>query len=164
VLTLERNCVTLFHVRGPSNGYRQTVFDRLKRLENVQEGVRVVTPRLETQLDEILSDIYGEISNAVERSRIPKSGRMGRATADQTLTAVDEWASVASYAVSWLYAPQSPSPEKMAGWARAISDKLRTIVNALLTALAAAAKSLGALSWSIGLGFPWGISVAVTWN
>lgn len=150
-------------MNGPTNEFREVVFLRLKELSNTVDGVRVVTPELEEQLDVILSEVNSAVSADVEASSILKSRNVSTGNAYQLLAAVDQWASVASYVVAWLYAPQSPSPERMAGWAGTIAETLRKIATALLKALATAAKSLRASSWSIGLGFPLGISVSLTW-
>jgi hypothetical protein len=151
-------------MNGPTNIYRQQVFNRLKELPNTAGGVRVVTPQLEARLEGILSDILRAASEDVESSRLLRTDNVDSREADQLVAAIDQWASVASFAVSWLYAPQSPSVEKMAGWAKKIGNKLREIAGALLRALVVAAKSLGATSWSIGVNFPLGMSVSLTWS
>jgi hypothetical protein len=102
-------------MNGPTDIYRQQVFNRLKELPNITGGVRVVTPQLEARLDGILSDILRAASEDVESSRLLQTDNVDSGEADQLVAAVDQWASVASFAVSWLYAPQSPSVEKMAG-------------------------------------------------
>ncbi|MGA2875197.1 MAG: hypothetical protein ABSE82_06620 [Nitrososphaerales archaeon] len=151
-------------LNGPPDWYRQQVFKRLRALRNTYRGVRIVTPYLEVQLEEILSDILIAATEDLESSQIFKSEYLDADEANRLLSAVDQWASVASYAVSWLYAPQSPSPQRMAGWAKNIGSKLREIVGALLHALVHAAKALGASSWSIGVNFPLGISVSLSWS
>ncbi len=84
--------------------------------------------------------------------------------ARSVLSAVESWASVASYAVGWVYAPQSPFSKKLAGWLKEVPGKLREIAETLKNALLDVAHALGVNSWSIGVGFPWGISVSIGWN
>jgi hypothetical protein len=86
-----------------------------------------------------------------------------QAFALEDLAAVESWASLASYAVAHFYAPTSPWPRDVAGWGKEAVEQLRSIAEKLRTALADAARFLGANSFSIGVGFPWGISVGLSW-
>jgi hypothetical protein len=56
-----------------------------------------------------------------------------------------------------------PWPQGFAGLKKSVGEKLREIVDALRGVLVAIAKSLRATSWSIGVSFPWGVSVSLSW-
>jgi hypothetical protein len=77
------------------------------------------------------------------------------------LAAMEEWASLASYAVSRFYGPQSPLRTDIAGWSRRAAERLRKIAEKLRPRLARVAELLGAVSFSISVGFPWGVSIGV---
>jgi hypothetical protein len=109
----------------------------------------------EDQLDEILSRIQREVEVAAESS--PQNDEHSE------MAAVDAWAGLASYAVARFYAPASPWPWKMAGWKKNAPERLRRIADSLRPALERAARALGAVSWSVSVGFPWGVSISVTW-
>jgi hypothetical protein len=77
------------------------------------------------------------------------------------LGAIEEWASLASYAVSRFYGPQSPLRTDIAGWSRGAVERLREIAEKLRPRLAWVAALLAAVSFSISVGFPWGVSIGV---
>jgi hypothetical protein len=77
------------------------------------------------------------------------------------LAAIEEWASLASYAVSRFYGLQSPLRTDIAGWSRKAVERLREIAEKLRPRLARVAELLGAVSFSISVGFPWGVSIGV---
>lgn len=77
------------------------------------------------------------------------------------LAAIEEWASLASYAVSRFYGPQSPLRKDIAGWSRNAVERLRTIAEKLRPRLARVAELLSAVSFSISVSFPWGVSIGV---
>ena len=165
-------------MHGPNEELRAEIYNRLVELPNVEDGNRVVSEDVESRLDEILNRVRTEANDDIETSdvlpRIRNRLETGRIAGDeieqhtmeseQVLAAVDQWSSVASYASAWVYAPQSPFPRNLAGWASKVAETLRKIVNLLLTPLQVAAKALGAVQWSIGASFPWGVSVSLTWQ
>jgi len=51
--------------------------------------------------------------------------------------------------------------KKLAGWAKAIGEKVREVAHLLIPPLKAVAGFLHAISFSIGVAFPWGVSVSV---
>jgi hypothetical protein len=115
----------------------------------------------EQTLEAALADIEGMLRQDVDRGwedELSESGGL------DLLGAVEAWAGLASATVGRLYAPASPWPRRqLAGWAKSIAKRLRQLTNLLLTPLRAAANALGASSYSIGLNFPWGVSVALNW-
>ena len=130
---------------GPTDDYREAIYRRLATLPNVEDGVRIVSTEVEERLDGILADIREQAANDVETSDYQRGlagGELASEEAEQILTAVDQWASIASYAVAWVYAPQSPSPKKLAGWAACIANYLRKLADVLTTPLRAASKAL----------------------
>jgi hypothetical protein len=129
-------------VDGPSEGLRERVASALGEVSE------------EDQLDEILGMIEGELE-----------GDLGAESYDEQseLAAIDAWAGLASYAVGRFYAPASPWPFRKGGWDRRAPERLRRIGERLRGPLERAARALGAVSWSISVGFPWGVSIAVSW-
>jgi hypothetical protein len=79
------------------------------------------------------------------------------------LGAIDSWASLISGAVARIYAPASPFKPGFGGWSKAIGKRLRWLTNLLLAPLRTVANVLNASSYSIGLNFPWGVSVGLNW-
>jgi hypothetical protein len=128
-------------MREPDDDFRGWV---ASAVENVQS---------EDQLDDVLGEIEGKIEASLGDESDPA----------QTLDAVFEWASVASYPIARFYAPASPWPKNVAGWGKKAVARLRRIAGLLRTALQAAAAALGAASFSIGVSFPWGISIGLSW-
>ena len=85
-------------------------------------------------------------------------------SATYVLDAVQMWASATSYALVAVYAPASPLPRRLAGFANSVTEKTQVIAGILLAPLKAAAAILGADSYAIGLSFPWGVSVELGWS
>jgi hypothetical protein len=79
------------------------------------------------------------------------------------LAGIEAWAGLASAAVGQVYAPASPWPRSTSGWGKKAIAALQRVVKVLLTPLQVAAKALGASSWSVGVGFPWGLSISLSW-
>lgn len=166
-------------MNGPSDEFRAEVYTQLVGLPNIEDNVRLVNQEVEDRLDQILNGILREAENdigASETLRLVEDGleggrieddeieRQHELESEQLLASVDQWISVASYASAWVYAPQSPSPGKLAGWAKKIAETLRKLAHLLLTPLQVAARALGAVQWSVGAAFPWGVTVSLTWQ
>jgi hypothetical protein len=141
-------------MNGPSENLRQATVAQLQNLDDTPDRVA------EQRLLQALQFIEGEISSDIERIE----PELNPDSARDLLSAVDSWASVISSAVARVYAPTSPWKRRVAGWAKEVADRLRWITNLLLTPLRLAAGVLGASSWSIGLNFPWGVSIALSWE
>jgi hypothetical protein len=82
--------------------------------------------------------------------------------AEEQLAAIDAWASLISYAVARVYAPASPWPRRRAGWPERIVRRLQQVVKDLRSLLAPVARALRAVHFSIAVGFPWGVSIGMS--
>jgi len=86
----------------------------------------------------------------------------------ELLGAVDAWASLASYAFQRVYVEEPAdvgSPFRRFKGARPdVMKRLRSCASRFKRPLEAACGVLGALSYSISVGFPLGLSVGVTWE
>ena len=60
-------------------------------------------------------------------------------------------------------APGSPFPFRLAGWGEKAVGKLRGIADRLKPKLQVVAQKIGADSVSIGVSFPWGVQVSLSW-
>jgi hypothetical protein len=156
---------------GATHQIRTQVVDELMQIYSVSaahEGdtVRVINETEEQALGGILERLADAVQVDVTTSSILRAGDPEVLSEEQAFGlfgAVDQWASVASYAVASLYAPQSPLPRGLAGWASKIGEILQRIASILIFPLQVVARALGASSWSIGASFPWGISVSLNW-
>jgi len=126
-------------MEGPDLDFRVDLADRRYETEgDVEEVLDAILERLEYQDDSVVDgDPYEE------------------------LAAIEEWASLASYAVSRFYGPQSPLRRDVAGWSKRAVERLRRITERLRPPLARVAERLHAVSFSISVGFPWGVSIGV---
>lgn len=157
-------------MNGPSDEFRESIYRQLATIPNHNPitGERVVTPEVEGALTQVMELILGSVVQDVEQSEVLRrdtlqAGSESVSEAQFLLVVVDQWSSLVSYAASWVYAPASPSPRRMAGWGLQSISYIRMIANLLFTPLNAAAFALGANSYSINVGFPWGISVGLNW-
>jgi glutathione S-transferase len=130
-------------VKGPSGELREKIAAELDEVKE-EEGLDAILERIEGELDAALSGDPQEDS--------------------AEFAAIDGWAALASYVVARFYAPASPWRRGLAGWSEKAVERLRRIAHALLTALERVAKRLGACSWSVGVSFPWGVSIGLTWS
>lgn len=112
-------------MRQPDDNFRGWV---ASAVENVQT---------EDQLDNVLAEIEGQIEASLGQEHEP----------EQTLDAVFQWASVASYPIARFYAPASPWPKNVAGWGQKAVTRLRRIAGLLTSGLRAAMAALGAASF-----------------
>ena len=136
-------------MEGPSEEFRHHTAERIAALER------------ENDVDSLLGAV-AELAEVDARDM----GPLDEDGAADVLAAVESWAALASNVVAGYYAPASVFRFRggLAGWAKGIAKHLRKIAKILLTPLQAAASALGADSWSIGVGFPWGVSVSLTWS
>lgn len=125
---------------------------------------RAAKTETEQGLDELLREIKVRIEEA-----FPQPAYDADVSADEAgelLASVIAWTSAVSHAVALFYAPASPWPTttRLAGWSQRIGRLLRTIVGILNVPLRRAMKALDANSCSISVGFPWGVSVGLSWD
>jgi hypothetical protein len=125
-------------------------------LDDLTREAKEGRPDGEDQLDEILGMIETRVEEALESG--PDEDEHSE------LAAVDAWAGLASYAIARFYAPNSPWPWHKAGWDKRAPERLRRIARMLQPPLEQAARMLRAASWSVSVGFPWGISISVGWS
>jgi hypothetical protein len=106
--------------------------------------------------EDALDDLLGQIDAQLSEDRVTSDPH-------SDLAAVESWASVASYAVGRFYGPASPWPRNVAGWGKKAAGRLRGIANTLAAILRSIIGSVGATGFSIAVGFPWGVSIALNW-
>lgn len=109
----------------------------------------------EEELESLLHDILLAVKN--------EAGVGSQVHPEDELAAIEAWASLASDAVARFYAPASPWPRNVAGWSARAAGRLRAISTTLSGVLTPLAPALGAQSFSIGVSFPWGIQVSLSW-
>jgi hypothetical protein len=117
---------------------------------------------LETEDD--LDDLLKEIGLELERASPKREPTGEEPTRGLEHTAVLEWASIVSYAVARYYAPASPWKPRKAGWDPRIASRLQWFATVLRLPLSGLLAETGAESYGISVGFPWGISVGLSWT
>jgi hypothetical protein len=120
---------------------------------------RVADVAEEVASEAALEDLLAEIEDALRADIEHGAGE----TPEDDMAAIESWASVASYAVARFHAPASPWPRDLAGWGKNAAGRLRSIANALSAVLRGVAHAAGATSFSIAVGFPWGITIGLSW-
>jgi len=135
---------------GPSDEFRHAVAESIDGLHS------------EGDLHELLYRIEATLRDDLPIVGLTEDEGLGE------LAAIEAWASLASDAVLALYAPGSwnllrRNGHHVAGWSREAAERLRAIAGALMNQLAAVAALLRAVGFSIGVSFPWGISVSISW-
>jgi hypothetical protein len=108
-------------------------------------------------LSEIDEYIGGELTD--ESRNLPGD----EAEAFERLAMIDEWASVASYVVGRVYSPMSPWPD-LVGYGNRAIERLRKIAQKLRDLLRPIAEFFKAVSYSVAVGFPWGVTVGLSWQ
>ena len=146
-------------MQGPDNAFRANVANMIDGLEYQKDP--------EGGLEAILSDILTGVGDDGP-GELASEG-----DAYDELAAVETWVSLASNAVQAVYAPSSPSfldrfkknkgEDKLAGWTKAAADKLRQIAERVRESLRRVAQFLQGVSFSVGVNFPWGVSISMAW-
>lgn len=80
------------------------------------------------------------------------------------LAGVEAWASVASYAMTRFYFEGPNSVLRRGGQSKPVSEKLADLATTWGGVLRSALKKTHASSFSIAIGFPFGIQVGLTWE
>jgi hypothetical protein len=137
-------------MRAPTNELRQEVALAIDALQT-ESDLNVILDRIET---EVLKEEPGDVQS--------------EADAYDELGAIEAWASLASDAVIALYAPGSLNllrrkGHDLAGWSQGAVQRLRKIASALRDKLGQVAVVLRGVGFSVGVNFPWGISIGLSW-
>jgi len=142
-------------VNGPSEELRAQIASQLDEIALSQPNApRSVTPETEDRLTGVLGRITAELeADPVGEDDDPQD----------LLDATNEWAGLLSYAISRVYAPASPWPFGLGGWGRGPVKNLRRAAAQLQNPLGRAAAATGANGFSVSVGFPWGVSVGLSW-
>jgi len=81
------------------------------------------------------------------------------------VSAVEAWASVLSYATSCFYFEGPESLFRGGGFSpKDVTPKLQDAVRKFVPFLRRACQAIGASSFSVSVGFPWGVSVGLGWG
>jgi hypothetical protein len=119
--------------------------------------------------EEILDEALGLIQAFAMDDLRPEADRMS--TADDAwdlIASVDAWASLASYATQRIYLDEAPAVgtpfPSYPGWQKKVPRRLRDLARALGAILEQACRLLRALSYSLSVNFPFGVSVSVSWQ
>jgi ABC-type proline/glycine betaine transport system permease subunit len=143
-------------MRPPSDQLREEVSQRTESSILSNLGPQEQEQRLENLLD------YIDLSMNQSVTGIDQLAELAEDQAEDQLATVDAWVSLISYAVARVYAPASPWPRRRAGWEQSIVLKLRQIVKRLQSLLIPVARALHAVHFSIAVGFPWGVSIGMS--
>jgi hypothetical protein len=138
-------------MRGPTDEFRSEI---QKQAQDISQ---------EQQLIQLLDRIDHELRKDLERPGPVPKGDAVLSYVESQMAAVESWASLASEPMARLSAPQSPWPRNIAGWGTKAVGRLRRIANTLSAPLRTIVSALGAQSFSIGVSFPWGIQVSLSW-
>ena len=114
---------------------------------------------VEAHLDDLLERVESEMASAIDAGRYVG---LSPEEAEDQLAVVDAWAGLISAAVGRVYAPASPWPRHSAGWGKKIVRRLRRMALRLQAVLKPVSQALGAIGFSISVGFPWGISIGLS--
>ncbi|MGM0632503.1 MAG: hypothetical protein ACQETO_04935 [Pseudomonadota bacterium] len=138
----------------PDQDFRSFVAEQSRALREMTDDAA------ESGLDELLAVVLEQLQGAIQEN--PPESREGEP--DAIAASCHAWASLVSHAVASVYAPNSPFPRNVAGWGNRAVVRLNQISSVLRTPLDVAKRLLGADSYSISVGFPWGVSVGLSWQ
>jgi hypothetical protein len=131
-------------MNGPDIEFRRSVAERIDAIQS------------EDALEELLEDILNRVNSDI-------SDGFDEQPPDEILGMAEAWLSVASYALDGFYSPASRRPD-FAGWSKGAVEKLRKIADALRPPLNAVVRVLRSAAYSIGVAFPFGASISLTWQ
>jgi hypothetical protein len=140
-------------MRAPSRELRQNVAEQARALRDLND--EEAESGLENLLHQIFESLQGIIDDNGYFTNVER--------ADDIVVSCHGWASLVSHAIAEVYAPNSPFPRRVAGWAQGVINRLDRISATLRKPLDRAKSAAGANSYSISVGFPWGISISFTW-
>jgi hypothetical protein len=125
---------------------------------------RASSVREEGQLEELLGSIGAFAMD--ELVPLEKEAHDQRA-AEEILVSVEAWASLASYACTKFYF-EGPNEvgtplRRLGGWSKGVVSQLTQLAQRFGQILSRAMQALGATSYSVGVSFPFGFSVGLSW-
>lgn len=124
----------------------------------VEEVEEARSDQDEGRLSEVLSGISGAVSADLERHLAEGD------SADEVVAAIDAWASVHSYAISRFYFEGPQSLLRRGGFDKRVTQQLQRAADTFESWLTRAVEALRASGFSISVGYPWGISIALEWT
>lgn len=133
-------------------------FDQLR-----SEFVAPIEEARSAESEEMLADVLGrivDVANGDLRRQQSESGESEHELAG----GVTAWASVVSYATTRFYFEGPESILKRGGYSKSVVSRLEEAALTFRSFLEAALRSTGAVSFSISIGFPWGVSVGLDWT
>jgi hypothetical protein len=125
---------------------------------------RASSVREEAQLEMLL----GSIGAIAMDELVPLAEEAGdQRAAEEILVSVEAWASLASYACTKFYF-EGPNEvgtplRRLGGWSKGVVSQLTQLAQRLGQMLSQAMHALGATSYSVGVSFPFGLSVGLSW-
>lgn len=127
-----------------------------------------VVARLDTAIDETdLERLLDWIIKKAKADLQPRS-TLGPPESARLLEAAHAWPSLVSYATGRFYtelpAEVGTPFRKIGGWSKEVAKKLDQLSQMLRPALHTALQHTQATSFSIGVQFPWGVSVSLEWE
>lgn len=135
----------------PTDRLRADVFERAMGIRN----------RTDEEADAGLAALIAQINEQLVEEI--KEHPPYSVSADALAAACDAWASLVSHALAQVHAPMSPFPRNRAGWGQRAIQQVQQFARILRAPLSTAQQGLGASSYSISVGFPWGVSIGFTW-
>ena len=116
--------------------------------------------QLESLLESISATAMDELVPLAEGADDPNA-------AENVLVSVEAWASLASYACTKFYF-EGPNEvgtplRRLGGWSKGVVSQLTQLAQRFGQMLSRAMRAIGATSYSIGVSFPFGISVGLSW-
>lgn len=141
-------------LREPDDNFRSRVAEMSRELREQDDT------DAESGLADLLAEMYSYIRDGSDEGEITD-----REEAYRVLSSAVSWASIISHAVANVYAPLSPFPRRLAGWAKRVSSALLQVVGVLQSHMQAAVTYLQGqgltVSFSIGIEFPVGVGVSL---
>jgi hypothetical protein len=138
-------------------------------MQGPNEGIRAQVARWIAQIQS-----EGDMEELLYRiDALARDDSPGQVTSEEAayaeLAAVEAWASLASHAVQVLYTPGSPNwlqklGHDFAGWSAGVVERLRKLADTLKDRLAAAARELRGVGFSIAVNFPIGVSIGISYT
>lgn len=131
------------------DGLRLQFVDRIEEARSAEDE-----EALANVLGEIIEAAHGDLSQTAERGE----------AADELVTTVDAWASVLSYATTRFYFEGPESIRRRGGYSKGVVARLEAATSTFKPFLHKAIGATGASGFSISVGFPLGMSVALEWT